>query len=69
MFELGNYLKDRERKERERPRRNVIFPDAKHVGIHNLVAYAHFNTCTTEIVSLHFRAPLQQHPQPQKQQP
>ena len=69
VFELGDYLMDRERKERERPRRNVVFPDAKHVGIHNMVAYAHLNICTTEIVSLHFRAPLQQHPQQQRQQP
>ena len=60
---------DQERKERERPRRTVVHSDAKHAGIHNLDAYAHWTICTTEIVSIHLRVPLQQHPQQRKQLP
>ena len=39
------------------------------VGIRNSIVFARFNTRTPETASLHPRAPLQQHPQRQRQQP
>ena len=44
-------MTDPERNEQKYPRRDVVLPNAMHVGIRSLLIYVFYNFCIAEIVS------------------
>ena len=51
VLQLGEYLTDQDRNEQKYPRRDVVLPNAMHVGIRSLLIYVLYNMCIAEIVS------------------
>ena len=48
---MGDDLTDQERNEQKYPRRDVVLPNAMHVGIRSLLIYVIYNIYIAEIVS------------------